>query len=751
MRLKITSKEDKLHGKILLYITNLVLAVTVAVSVILYYNFEHIYLSSIYNSSCDSLHQVSYSATFMTDTAKSLLNQIYFNPDISQILYNINPQQEELNMTLNRLNTYRTTMPFVHSIYLYNGFSDTIYTSMSSRNISEKSAFFDRSIIKILDNISPNNIYTPIARKLPEVSTPSSTELYSDVYTYIFFEPPIINHSIKKAVIINITAEWMRNTINTLDMDPNSTTFIINNKGITMCGNHKEVMLSDISRDKYIQNILYENKSSGYLIREAEGSKSLITYFTDDQLKWTFVRVTPYNSIMIRINSMKKTTFFICLIILIAGFLASFMLSVKMYKPFKVIQNKLLSADIEKRKNLTLQKQSFLKNLLFGKEISSVDAIERNFYSYGIKISRDNKYILILLKINHFSDFCTKYNFEDRNLIKFAIMNIISELCSEKSLFETVDMDDEQIVIIMNKSCETHTESYQAFEILVKTIQTNVNKYLEISFSAIIGPMEGSSITDLNSALGTVNEASQCTIFYGYNCILFLDKLSLLKPEEYSYPVQTDKLLTENFMLGKIEKLKSFYLEIISGTEMYPATILNTTILRLTFSIMLAIDNMEKAGGFSISYNFTSFLSELNKTEFIAEVNQKFFEMFDYIWEKLQERKNNKNNVLIEKVLTYINSNYLDQNISLDSIAEAVSMSPLYLGRQFKKAASKSVSDYINELRLKKAEKLLETTDISINEITLKTGFFNSNYFYILFKKAHGITPTEFRQKFKQH
>ena len=76
-------------------------------------------------------------------------------------------------------------------------------------------------------------------------------------------------------------------------------------------------------------------------------------------------------------------------------------------------------------------------------------------------------------------------------------------------------------------------------------------------------------------------------------------------------------------------------------------------------------------------------------------------------------------------------------------------MSPAYLGRLFKKLTLKSIPEYINEIRLNKAKLLLQTTDLSINEISERTGFTNSTYVYKGFKKYYGVTPNYFRQSSK--
>ncbi|MNY65428.1 HTH-type transcriptional activator Btr [compost metagenome] len=72
-------------------------------------------------------------------------------------------------------------------------------------------------------------------------------------------------------------------------------------------------------------------------------------------------------------------------------------------------------------------------------------------------------------------------------------------------------------------------------------------------------------------------------------------------------------------------------------------------------------------------------------------------------------------------------------------------MSPVYLGRLIKKYTSKTLTDFINEYRMEKAQELLRETDELIVMIAEETGFSSNSYFGKVFKKYQGITPNEYR------
>lgn len=98
------------------------------------------------------------------------------------------------------------------------------------------------------------------------------------------------------------------------------------------------------------------------------------------------------------------------------------------------------------------------------------------------------------------------------------------------------------------------------------------------------------------------------------------------------------------------------------------------------------------------------------------------------------------------KVLSYLEQNYPNP-ISLDKLAKLANMSRRSFQRQFKEALNVSPIDYLLNLRIKYAERMLNQTQKSISEIAFATGFTDSNYFTRQFRKKFSIPPTAFRKK----
>ena len=100
------------------------------------------------------------------------------------------------------------------------------------------------------------------------------------------------------------------------------------------------------------------------------------------------------------------------------------------------------------------------------------------------------------------------------------------------------------------------------------------------------------------------------------------------------------------------------------------------------------------------------------------------------------------------KILYYLNKNHCSQ-ITVDDICRELYCSKSYISHIFKKYNGKTIKEYLNTIRIKDAQTLLINSNLNMTQIALSTGFSDSNYFAIVFKKHTGITPTEYRKNHK--
>lgn len=104
---------------------------------------------------------------------------------------------------------------------------------------------------------------------------------------------------------------------------------------------------------------------------------------------------------------------------------------------------------------------------------------------------------------------------------------------------------------------------------------------------------------------------------------------------------------------------------------------------------------------------------------------------------------------LIQTCLDYIDFHYME-DLSLDNIAKICSVSNSYLSSLFKKEVSMTLTDYVNSTRIRQALLLLNSTNLSIQEVSGRCGFSDPNYFTRTFKRFQGQSPKEYREAIRK-
>ncbi len=99
----------------------------------------------------------------------------------------------------------------------------------------------------------------------------------------------------------------------------------------------------------------------------------------------------------------------------------------------------------------------------------------------------------------------------------------------------------------------------------------------------------------------------------------------------------------------------------------------------------------------------------------------------------------------VRMIEQYLKNNFRE-NISLEEVAASVHLTPVYLSGLFKKETGKTFSDYLFEIRMEEAKRLLREDTVKIKDVAERSGYADSRYFSKVFSKAFGITPKEYRR-----
>lgn len=141
-------------------------------------------------------------------------------------------------------------------------------------------------------------------------------------------------------------------------------------------------------------------------------------------------------------------------------------------------------------------------------------------------------------------------------------------------------------------------------------------------------------------------------------------------------------------------------------------------------------------------------LNKIHSSESMQDLKQWLDHILDIICDNPDVSK--RYSELVKSAVTIISKDY-SKDLSLKTVAEELHVNSVYLGQLFKKETERSFSQYLNQVRIKKAQYALLNTDKPINEVGYDIGYNNPTYFFKMFRKLNGLTPKEFREKYIQN
>ena len=231
------------------------------------------------------------------------------------------------------------------------------------------------------------------------------------------------------------------------------------------------------------------------------------------------------------------------------------------------------------------------------------------------------------------------------------------------------------------------------------------------------------------------------------------EEIQNVKRKEYSehisnyYPVKLEKELLSRVKVGDRKGAKTILNELLGHVLFNNGNNIEITRARV-LELMIVLSRAAVEGGadlemvFGLNLKYLNEVSTLNNVERLCEW---IIKVLDRFIESMYNIENINNFHIIKKSIQYINDN-VSTNISLDSVAEYIYLSPSYFSRLFKKEMGINFIDYLNKVRIEESKKYLTDLKISLSDIANTVGFTDQSYYTKVFKKIEGISPGQYRK-----
>lgn len=756
-------------NKLFIKLAFMVVIIILALTVFLYFNFKS-YSVDLLSSSNEKINtQVFDHALQINSTVRNLTSALYNQSATIELMYG---EQTSVLDTLNSLKTLDMliqSVPQVYSAYVFNHERDQYFMLGPNIITRETKTFFDQGVVQLLENSRDWIGARPVPRMI-QLDTGESVP----VLTYISADYTNDRSTVLNALIINVDVNAFFQTLDSYeekDSLEGNNLMILDDLGRVVAHSDPKLFLADLSNEAFVQQIRSADETSGYFIADVNQERSVVTYSTNKETRWIMVNVTPLKYVSATINKIRAITITIGLLMMLVFLFLSYLLSRHIYHPIGYLRQKVqkLAGDEEgaivkkddidyiahslsetaqrlqslqsfKSSNLHIFKQELLKALLH----QHIPAdLERKFRDYQILIDLHASIKLVMLSIDDYASFCAKYNQKEQSLIKYALMNITEEIVQKGSC---VDIGESQIILIMNYEDEQDDNEGVQLEKKLQQIQSSVQSFISVSVSMFVSSTSA-TIREINELYSEVLRLSKERIKAGHGCILYKDNIE----HENAYQLDPALLsrLGKSINQGRLEEIQSAYTALVVPLQQANYYDIMYTVSSITTTVFQSISHLEKNSMVSFDLDYIEFDNTIKSLETIDQIHASFEQLFQTIVGTIEKNKSRRSVNLIEKVEQYIREHYQDPAISTKSIADHFNISPPYLRKLFRVHLSKSLSEYLTEVRLEKASELLVDTALTVDEIIEQIGWENKNYFFTVFKKYSGATPTEYRLKAK--
>jgi two-component system response regulator YesN len=388
--------------------------------------------------------------------------------------------------------------------------------------------------------------------------------------------------------------------------------------------------------------------------------------------------------------------------------------------------------------SLPLLKERFLERLV----TSMVPAREREERLRYFKIQLIGKWFMsLIVDVDHFPD---GYASWDKELLRFAVFNVIQEVLESEAESTMFRNRDEKIIVILAGEQE---QLYDKVQRIAESIRQLIQRYFKFTVTIGIGHGCG-SLTELPQAYTSALAAVQYRFLLGTNRVISIMDMEGYRAVNEKKPQDWDHLVISCIKTGTEAELKHTIEKVIEHYRTaFPAIKqCYIHIQKLIIAIIRALNELglKEEDIFGENMNPITYIYEFQTLE---QVETWLFSHCRDAIRKVVENGNDYCNQQVRAAEEYLKQNFADEGLSLNELCKHVHMSTSYFSSVFKSRTGKTFVEYLTAVRMDKAKELLKMTSLKTYEIALQSGYQDPNYFSMLFKKYSGDTPTEYRLK----
>ncbi|MBP1933295.1 helix-turn-helix domain-containing protein [Ammoniphilus resinae] len=663
--------------------------------------------------------------------------------------------------TRERLKAYKTSSNFIFNYYILFKNSNLVLSSNSTYKLVDFYEHFIQPQSSDYDSWYEHYLGRFHHREyLPAQPFQFSGNPYSMVtYIHSLGYPNYFNG----VLMVLIQNEEIKNLFSGLDTSNGGWAYIADEQG---------KIISFVSNNQQVAPINFNGQlEQGVIERTLNGQEYMITYTTSKQNQWRYVVGQPSHIVLEKVHYLKEITMNFMFIALIVGLAVAAVLAYQNSRPIKklvsmiteryegryslsesggtygFIQNTLatLFKSNEELRNKIKEQVPVLRGILIENLIKggfkTEKEIENILEHVGMSV-HGRRYVVCILDLGPFDIVLNEDILNAMDEKRVMIKEILSYYLDGFGFIHDIDQDKIAILVALDldddEKCRVHVNQLlgQISEEIRHTLIFHpffavggiYDQWLDISLSFV----EAREVLHMRSK--GINET-----------ILWINDLPNTG-ESYYYPVDLETRLMNFARAGAKEETLKLVQELyrVNFVEKHLSRAMLLLFLsELWGSVVKLVDQVNVAQTWE---ELRPFITGLRESEDPQILFSNIEHALVVMCEEVNQRKKSRNVQLIDSIIEFIQSRYINPDLCLSTISEKFQISEVYLSQFFKEQTGINFSDYLERIRMDRSKELLASTNMSVYEIATEVGYLSSNTFGRAFKRINGLSASAYRR-----
>ena len=331
-------------------------------------------------------------------------------------------------------------------------------------------------------------------------------------------------------------------------------------------------------------------------------------------------------------------------------------------------------------------------------------------------------------------------NLEQDELHFFIVDNILSELMSEYRFYR---IDDGRFMYYLFYLPETQEKLWkEKCENKMEYMCEILDEKFNLPVTVVISTTER-NFDQIKYVYQSMMDAFEYKRIIGGEGIVWIDEVQQYDENRQLHICH--ELLIQAFEKANIKEVKRISEELFSSMGNMSFIVMKLRVLEIFLLINdsysnFIIDSVKRM-------QLLSWLEILIRTETIEDLKRKYEEMLEFACTRIGSQWESENKKIVKAVKKNIEEKYMDCNLSIATIAEDMERNSQYISKVFRAETGDGITDYISRMRVYKAQEILLSKKISIEEVGSIVGFASVRTFRRCFTKYIGCTPSAYIEK----